>query len=159
MIIGRFSESSDGTLVGHIRTMFFKSDKVVFEPIPPSSNPKAPVFRIYTGDEIELGAAWRKVGGDGVVWYEVTLDDPTFANPVHCNPAARRRAMATSCFGIGHAANQSRARWGCAKACGRATRSKRLPQPDKRVCKLSYINQPLSRRERNPFIAPRRCAK
>lgn len=84
MILGRFKESADGCFVGHIRTMFFKSDKVVFEPIPPSANPKAPVFRIFTGDEIELGAAWRKVGEDGVVWYEVTLDDPTFANPVHC---------------------------------------------------------------------------
>jgi uncharacterized protein (DUF736 family) len=92
MILGRFKESADGCFVGNIRTMFFKSDKVVFEPIPPSSNPKAPAFRVYTGDEIELGAAWRKANKDGVVFYEVTLDDPTFANAVYCVLHAARES-------------------------------------------------------------------
>jgi uncharacterized protein (DUF736 family) len=84
MILGRFKESADGCFVGHIRTMFFKSDKIVFEPIPHSINPRAPAFRVYTGDEIELGAAWRKTNADGAVFYEVALDDPTFANTVFC---------------------------------------------------------------------------
>lgn len=84
MIIGRFAESPvSGVLIGHIRTLFFKSDKVVFEPIA-SKHAKAPSHRLYTGDEVELGAAWRKVSAtDGSTHYEVTLDDPTFAGPVY----------------------------------------------------------------------------
>jgi uncharacterized protein (DUF736 family) len=53
-----------GVLIGHIRTLFFKSDKVVFEPIV-STNAKAPSHRVYTGDEVELGAAWRKTSPTG----------------------------------------------------------------------------------------------
>lgn len=82
-IIGRFVEQADGALIGHIRTMFFKSDKVLFEPAEPSSNAKAPAFRIYTGDEIELGAAWRREAKEtGAIYYDVRLDDPTFAKPI-----------------------------------------------------------------------------
>lgn len=96
MIIGRFAENpTTGLLIGHIRTLFFKSDKVVFEPIAddgdkPSAKTtekiggKSPSHRIYTADEVELGAAWRKAGkSDGAIYYDVTLDDPTFATPVH----------------------------------------------------------------------------
>lgn len=83
MIIGRFAENPvSGLFIGHIRTLFFKSDKVVFEPTA-AKNAKAPSHRIYTADEVELGAAWRKVSGDGVIHYEVTLDDPTFAGPIY----------------------------------------------------------------------------
>ncbi|MGE0371643.1 MAG: DUF736 domain-containing protein [Hyphomonadaceae bacterium] len=84
MIIGRFAESPvSGVLIGHIRTLFFKSDKVVFEPVAPKSA-RAPSHRIYTGDEVELGAAWRKTSmDDSVIRYEVTLDDPTFAGAVY----------------------------------------------------------------------------
>lgn len=82
-IIGRFVEQSDGALIGHIRTMFFKSDKVLFEPAEPSPNAKAPAFRVYTADEIELGAAWRREAKEtGAIYYDVRLDDPTFARPV-----------------------------------------------------------------------------
>lgn len=85
MIIGRFTESTDGTFIGHTRTLFFKSDKVVFEPIADAPSAKAPAYRVYTGDEIELGAAWRKTGkGSGLVYYDVKLDDPTFAKPIFC---------------------------------------------------------------------------
>jgi uncharacterized protein (DUF736 family) len=84
MILGRFTETPDGCYIGHIRTVFFRSDKVVFEPLPAGGNAKAPAFRIYTADEIELGAAWRKANADGHVFYDVTLDDPTFAQPVYC---------------------------------------------------------------------------
>lgn len=87
-IIGRFAEQRDGTLIGHIRTMFFKSDKVVFEPAEQMKGEKAPAFRIFTGDEIELGAAWRKASKEtGSVYYDVKLDDPTFSAPVWCRLA------------------------------------------------------------------------
>jgi|SRR5690606_2098799 len=88
MIIGRFSEANDGQLVGHIRTLFFRSDKVVFEPAADIKAANAPAFRIYSGDEIELGAAWRNAGkATGQIYYDVKLDDPTFAGPVRCRLA------------------------------------------------------------------------
>lgn len=90
-MIGRFSEREDGALIGHIRTMFFKSDKVVFEPSELTGD-KAPSFRIFTGDEIEIGAAWTKTGKDtGVVYYDVKLDDPTFAQPIWCRLAQAKK--------------------------------------------------------------------
>ncbi len=85
MIIGRFNETSEGTHIGHIRTMFFKSDKVVFEPTEDAKSEKTPAFRVFTADEIELGAAWRKAGKEsGSVYYDVKLDDPTFSKPIWC---------------------------------------------------------------------------
>ena len=81
-MIGHFSEREDGALIGHIRTMFFKSDKVVFEPSQLTGE-KAPTFRVYTGDEIEIGAAWQRAAKEtGSIYYDVKLDDPTFAQPV-----------------------------------------------------------------------------
>ena len=92
MIIGRFTEANDGQLVGHIRTLFFRSDKVVFEPSREPIAAKAPSFRIYSGDEIELGAAWSNANKEtGQVYYDVKLDDPTFASPVRCRLAQAKR--------------------------------------------------------------------
>ena len=90
MILGRFIETPDGCLIGHIRTVFLRSDKVVFEPISATTNAKMPAFRIYTADEIELGAAWRKATKDGLVYFDVVLDDPTFAQPVQCRLSPMR---------------------------------------------------------------------
>lgn len=81
-IVGRFSEREDGALIGHIRTLFMRSDKVVFEPSE-LTGARAPAYRIFTGDEIELGAAWRRTAKEtGAVYFDVKLDDPTFAAPV-----------------------------------------------------------------------------
>jgi uncharacterized protein (DUF736 family) len=83
MIIGRFAENPvSGLLIGHIRTLFFKSDKVVFEPLSGGGD-KSPTHRIFTADEVELGCAWRCTSKDsGSVYYDVRLDDPTFAAPI-----------------------------------------------------------------------------
>lgn len=88
MIIGRFAENpATGLLIGHIRTLFFKSDKVTFEPLAAPKG-RAPTHRIYTGDEVELGCAWRcDAKGDGRHYYDVKLDDPTFAAPIHARLA------------------------------------------------------------------------
>lgn len=92
MIIGRFAENpSSGLLVGHIRTLFFQSDKVVMEPLTEGGD-KTPTHRIFTGDEVELGAAWRKhAKEDGANYYDVVLDDPTFAAPVYARLVPARK--------------------------------------------------------------------
>ncbi len=83
MIIGRFAENPvSGLIIGHIRSLFYKSDKVVFEPLA-GGGEKSPTHRIYTGDEVELGCAWRCTAKDGAsIYYDVKLDDPTFAAPI-----------------------------------------------------------------------------
>ncbi len=83
MIIGSFARNpTSGVFIGHIRTLFFKSDKVVFEPVAGASG-KSPSHRVYTADEVELGAAWSKTDAQGDTHYDVTLDDPTFAAPIY----------------------------------------------------------------------------
>ena len=101
-IIGRFVEQSDGALIGHIRTMFFKSDKVLFEPAEPSPNAKAPAFRVYTADEIELGAAWRReakeTGRSTTMSGSTIRPSPNPSGVASCSP---RQAMASCSFGSG----------------------------------------------------------
>ena len=92
MIIGRFAENpSSGLLIGHIRTLFFKSDKVVLEPLIDSGG-KQPTHRVYTADEVELGAAWRRQSkDDGGTYFDVKLDDPTFAAPIYARLVKARK--------------------------------------------------------------------
>ena len=48
-------------------------------------NEDEPPYRLYAG-EIELGAAWARVGRDsGRSYFQVRLDDPSFPAPVFAN--------------------------------------------------------------------------
>lgn len=84
MIIGVFSEKEDGRFVGTIQTLLFRADKVVFEPLQ-RNNPKGPAYRIYTGADLEIGAAWTQASKTtGEVTLSVLIDDPTLAKPIRC---------------------------------------------------------------------------
>jgi uncharacterized protein (DUF736 family) len=91
MIIGRFAANpKTGVMIGHVRTLFFRSDKVIFEPIAEPTE-RGPSHRIWSGDEVELGAAWRRTAhSDGHTYYSVKLDDPTFAAPINANLVSAR---------------------------------------------------------------------
>ena len=41
-----------------------------------------PQFRLYAGN-VELGAAWQKISGEGRDYLSVKLDDPSFRAPIH----------------------------------------------------------------------------
>lgn len=83
MIIGRFHEHTDGTYIGTLRSLLLRADKILFEPIAEDARvDRRPDFRIYTSDEIEIGAAWTRVSKEGAIYHDVILDDPSFAQPV-----------------------------------------------------------------------------
>lgn len=89
MIIGVFQDKDDGRISGTIQTLFFRADKVVFEPLQRSTpNPNAPTYRIYTGSDLEIGAAWLQSSRDsGEVSLSVLIDDPTLSAPIRCGLA------------------------------------------------------------------------
>ena len=45
-----------------------------------------PQFRLYAGN-VELGAAWQKISGEGRDYLSVKLDDPSFPAPIYATLA------------------------------------------------------------------------
>ena len=81
--IGTFTPARDGFLQGSIRTLTLDTPAQL-EPIHSEAD-GAPAYRVYAG-EIELGAAWAKVGRDsGRAYHQVRLDDPSFPAPIFAN--------------------------------------------------------------------------
>lgn len=81
--IGTFTPARDGFLQGTIRTLTLDTPAQL-EPIH-SEAEGAPAYRVYAG-EIELGAAWAKVGREsGRAYHQVRLDDPSFPAPIFAN--------------------------------------------------------------------------
>jgi uncharacterized protein (DUF736 family) len=81
--IAKLTKQGDGRLVGTLTTLALHVAKLTFEPIEPSDNDKAPVYRVFAG-EYEIGAGWKKVSRDGHTYISVKLDDPSFAQPIWC---------------------------------------------------------------------------
>ena len=81
--IGIFTPARDGFLQGTIRTLTLDTPAQL-EPVH-SEVEGAPAYRIYAG-EIELGAAWAKVGREsGRAYHQVRLDDPSLPAPIFAN--------------------------------------------------------------------------
>ena len=109
MIIGRFHEHADGTYIGTLRSLFLRADKILFEPIAPDAQAaRGPDFRIYTSDEIEIGAAWSRMSKDGALYLDVTLDDPSFAQPVQTRLVQARKGTGFILIWERKAASQTR---------------------------------------------------
>jgi uncharacterized protein (DUF736 family) len=81
MEIGAFTAREDGSFVGTVTTVFFTVPKVVIEPIAKTA-PNQPDARLYSGDDVEFGAAWlRAARATGNPYYDILIDDITFAAP------------------------------------------------------------------------------
>jgi uncharacterized protein (DUF736 family) len=65
---------------GHIKTVTLNA-KTKFTPAE-KENDKAPDYRIFAGQGIEFGAAWKKTSNTGREYLLVKLDDPSFPAPV-----------------------------------------------------------------------------
>jgi uncharacterized protein (DUF736 family) len=79
-IIGHFTKQQDGRFTGRIETLTFTRG-AVFEPLRKRGE-KSPDFRV-TSDAADMGAAWKREGGEGE-YLSVRLDDPSFDAPVDC---------------------------------------------------------------------------
>jgi uncharacterized protein (DUF736 family) len=85
--IGIFNRGEDGSYTGTIRTLSLNI-KVRFVPAEPSQNEKAPVLRVLAGNNVEIGAAWKRTSKENTVYHSVKLDDPSFPAPIYANLVA-----------------------------------------------------------------------
>ncbi len=79
--IGSFTKSGDGSFSGTVKTLSI-SAKLTIRPADKASE-KAPDYRIYASNTVELGAAWKKTSGEGRDYLSVKLDDPSFPSPIY----------------------------------------------------------------------------
>src|SRR6516162_64342 len=82
--IGTFTRGEDGSYTGTIRTLSLNI-KVRFVPAEPSQNEKAPDLRVLAGNNVEIGAAWKRLSKENTVYHSVKLDDPSFPAPIYAN--------------------------------------------------------------------------
>jgi uncharacterized protein (DUF736 family) len=85
--IGTFTRGEDGSYTGTIRTLSLNI-KVRFVPAEPSQNEKAPDLRVLAGNNVEIGAAWKRTSKENTVYHSVKLDDPSFPAPIYANLVA-----------------------------------------------------------------------
>ena len=80
--IGTFTKTENG-FTGAVKTLTLN----VKARITPSekSNEKAPDFRIFAGQTVEFGAAWKKKSSEGREYLSVKLDDPSFPAPIYAS--------------------------------------------------------------------------
>ncbi len=79
-IIGTFTKQDNGGFTGTLETLTINA-RLSFDPTEKRSE-TSPSFRITSG-LAEFGAAWERTGQTGR-YLSVTLDDPSFAAPIHC---------------------------------------------------------------------------
>ena len=81
-IIGPFTRTATG-FAGHVRTLITDKDFVFVEVINAEAE-DTPDYRVRLGDEDgpEVGAVWKRTGGQAGTGFNVVIDDPTFAQPV-----------------------------------------------------------------------------
>ena len=82
--IGTFTRGEDGSYTGTIRTLSLNI-KVRFVAAEPSQNEKAPDLRVLAGNNVEIGAAWKRTSKENTVYHSVKLDDPSFPAPIYAN--------------------------------------------------------------------------
>ena len=78
--IGAFTKTKTG-FSGSIRTLTLDVELTI-RPIEKSDADNAPDHRIFAADDREVGAAWSRSGEKAGDYLSITLDDPTFAQPL-----------------------------------------------------------------------------
>lgn len=78
--IGTFTKTKTG-FSGSIRTLLLDVELTI-RPAEKSDAENAPDHRIFTADDREVGAAWSRSGDRAGDYLSITLDDPTFTQPL-----------------------------------------------------------------------------
>lgn len=81
--IGTFTKTKDG-YTGQLRTLTLEA-AVTILPVETPGVENAPDFRIFTTQNVEIGAAWRRTGEAAGEYLSLSLDDPSFAHPIRAN--------------------------------------------------------------------------
>ncbi|EGP55762.1 hypothetical protein Agau_L101167 [Agrobacterium tumefaciens F2] len=77
--IGTFTRNNDG-FFGRIRTLTLDAEVTIL-PIDETDAENVPNHRIFA-DGLEVGAAWDRTGERAGAYLSVTIDDPSFAEPI-----------------------------------------------------------------------------
>jgi uncharacterized protein (DUF736 family) len=80
--IGTFSRNDDG-FFGNISTLTLDA-KVAILPAVKSDVENAPGHRVFC-EGMEIGAAWDRTSEKAGNYLSVSLDDPSFTQPIHAN--------------------------------------------------------------------------
>lgn len=78
--IGTFTTTKTG-FSGRVRTLMLDVELTI-RPAEKSDAENAPDHRIFTTDDREVGAAWNRNGDTAGDYLSITLDDPTFTQPL-----------------------------------------------------------------------------
>jgi uncharacterized protein (DUF736 family) len=78
--IGTFTKTKTG-FSGSVRTLALDI-KLTIRPAEKSDTENATDHRIFTTDDLEVGAAWSRSGERAGDYLSITLDDPTFSQPL-----------------------------------------------------------------------------
>jgi len=79
--IGTFTKTAAG-YTGHVRTLLLDVELTI-RPAENSADENTPDHRIYTTDDLEVGAAWNRTGKRAGDYLSVAIDDPSFPQPIH----------------------------------------------------------------------------
>ncbi|WP_319797901.1 DUF736 domain-containing protein [Nitrobacter sp.] len=78
--IGTFTKTKTG-FSGRIRTLTLDVELTV-RPAEKSDTENAPDYRIFAADDLEVGAAWSRSGEKAGNYLSISIDDPTFTQPL-----------------------------------------------------------------------------
>lgn len=78
--IGTFTRKDDG-FFGCVRTLAFDAEVSIL-PVDQTDTGNAPNHRVFANG-MEVGAAWDRTGERAGAYLSVTIDDPTFSDPIH----------------------------------------------------------------------------
>lgn len=78
--IGTFKKTKTG-FSGHVRTLALDVELTI-RPAEKSDAENAPDHRVFTANDLEVGAAWSRSGEKAGDYLSITLDDPTFTQPL-----------------------------------------------------------------------------
>lgn len=77
--IGSFTRTEDG-FFGRVRTLVFDAEVAIL-PAETGDAGNAPNHRVFCNG-LEVGAAWDRTGGRAGSYLSVTIDDPSFVEPI-----------------------------------------------------------------------------
>lgn len=81
--IGTFKKTKDG-FTGRIRTLTLDTELVI-RPAENADAENAPHYRIFTTDDIETGAGWKRTGEKAGDYLSLAIDDPSFTQPIRAH--------------------------------------------------------------------------
>jgi uncharacterized protein (DUF736 family) len=81
--IGTFKKTKDG-FTGRIRTLTLDAELVI-RAAENADAENAPHYRIFTTDDIETGAGWKRTGERAGDYLSLAIDDPSFTQPLRAH--------------------------------------------------------------------------